>query len=116
MTAGSGVACAALVGLAVAPSPPVAVAAAAGLGFGLVLFLSTGQSTIQLGAPDAVRGRVMALWAMTLAGGAPIGHILAGLAARVVPIPDILLVLAAGVGVGAVATAALALTGLRRPG
>lgn len=116
LTAGSGVACAALVGLAVAPSPPVAVAAAAGLGFGLVLFLSTGQSTIQLGAPDAVRGRVMALWAMTLAGGAPIGHILAGLAARVVPIPDILLVLAAGVGVGAVATAALALTGLRRPG
>ena len=34
--------------------------------FGLILFLSTGQSTLQLGVPDGIRGRVMALWAITL--------------------------------------------------
>ena len=114
LTVGAAAGCVALVGLAVAPSPPVAVLSAAGLGFGLVLFLSTGQSAIQLSAPDALRGRVMALWAMTLAGGAPVGHLLAGFAAQVVPIPDILLVLAAGVGVGTAATVVLALTGFRR--
>ena len=57
----------------------------------------------------------MALWAMALGGGgSPVGHLLAGLAARYYPISDILLVLAVGVGASAVAAAALALTGLRR--
>jgi len=78
------------------------------LGFGLILFLSTGQSRMQLSVPDAVRGRAMAFWAMTLSASAPIGHIAAGAAAQVWPIPDVVLVLACGasgvaVGVGALA-------------
>ncbi|MBI1383205.1 MAG: MFS transporter [Planctomycetaceae bacterium] len=112
LTAGTGFACLGLLGLAVADTLPLAFLAAAGLGFGLILFLSTGQSTLQLSVPDDVRGRVMALWAMTLSAGAPVGHLLAGLAARSYPIPDILLVLAAGVGACTVAAAALARAGL----
>ena len=103
-----------LLGLAYAATLPLAVLASGCLGFGLILFLSTGQSAIQLSVPDAVRGRVMALWAMTLSGGAPVGHLLAGLAARYVPIPDILLVLALGVAGCAAAAGSLAMTGLRR--
>ena len=51
-------------------------------GFGLVLYLSTGQSTLQLAVPDDRRGRVLALWAMTLSASAPIGHLLAGTRSR----------------------------------
>ena len=69
-------------GLAATTDPPMAMACAAGLGFGLILFLSTGQSTLQLAVPDEVRGRVMAIWAMTLSASAPIGHLLAGQAAQ----------------------------------
>jgi|SRR5579883_431571 len=49
-----------------------------GIGFGLILYLSTGQSTLQLVVPDDKRGRVMAWWAMTLSASAPLGHLLAG--------------------------------------
>jgi MFS family permease len=66
------------------------------LGFGLILFLSTGQSRMQLSVPDAVRGRAMAFWAMTLSASAPIGHIAAGAAAQVWPIPDVVMVLGCG--------------------
>jgi MFS family permease len=111
---GTGLSCVGLMALAAAATLPVAVLAAAGLGFGLVLFLSTGQSTIQLSVTNDVRGRVMALWAMTLSGSAPVGHLLTGFAAQSYPIPDILLVLAAGVGACTAAAVALAVVGLRR--
>jgi len=52
-----------IAGLAAVTDLTPAVAAAAAVGFGLILFLSTGQSTLQLAVPDATRGRVMALWA-----------------------------------------------------
>jgi MFS family permease len=108
LTAGTLLTGGGLLGLAVATTLPLAVAAAALLGFGLILFLSTGQSALQLSVPNDVRGRVMALWAMTLSAGAPVGHLAAGVAAQHFPIPDILLVMAAGVG--ACAAAAVLLT------
>ena len=37
--------------------------------------------------PDDKRGRVLALWAMTLSASAPIGHLLAGQAVTVNPEP-----------------------------
>jgi len=69
------------------------------LGFGLILFLSTGQSRMQLSVPDAVRGRAMAFWAMTLSASAPIGHIAAGSAAQMWPIPEVLMVLGCGASI-----------------
>jgi MFS family permease len=75
-----------------------AVAAAATVGFGLILFLSTGQSTLQLAVPDEMRGRVMALWAMTLSASAPLGHLLAGQAAEAVGIRTVLFAMAIGSG------------------
>ncbi|MCE9561600.1 MAG: MFS transporter [Planctomycetes bacterium] len=76
-------------------------------GFGLVMYLSTGQSTLQLAVPDAKRGRVMALWAMTLSGSAPIGHILAGQGVTAFGVEPVLLTMSMGVGL-----AALALVGI----
>lgn len=114
LVAGTVLACGGLVGLAFAGTLAGAFGFAMLLGFGLILFLSTGQSTLQLSVTDAVRGRVMALWAMTLSAGAPIGHLLAGFAAQRYPVPDILLVLAGGVGGCAVAAALLAGVGLQR--
>ena len=98
-------------GLAVAPALPAALAAAATLGFGLVMFLSTGQSAVQLSVPDEVRGRVMALWAMTLAASAPVGHLLAGWAATHYPVRGVFGGLAAGAAVVAAGVVGLAVLG-----
>ncbi len=78
LVAGSALTAAGLAGLAAAPSLGAAGLAAGCLGFGLILFLATGQSAVQLSVTDETRGRVMALWAMTLSASAPTGHLLAG--------------------------------------
>ncbi|MBY0513315.1 MAG: hypothetical protein K2P78_05325, partial [Gemmataceae bacterium] len=75
--------------------------------FGLILFLSTGQSTLQLAVPDDVRGRVMAVWAMTLSASAPIGHLLAGEAVTEFGVSRVLLGMAAGTAAVAAGLAAL---------
>jgi hypothetical protein len=109
LLAGAVAAAAALLGLAVAQSIGAAVLSAAGLGFGLILFLSTGQSALQLSVTDETRGRVMALWAMTLSASAPVGHLLAGVAATVWHVRTVLAGMA--VGTGLVVAGALALAG-----
>jgi MFS family permease len=63
-------------------------------GFGLILYLSTGQAVLQLAAPPEIRGRLMALWAMTLSASAPMGHLLAGQAAAWWGVMTVLLALA----------------------
>ena len=93
-----------LAGLAAVQTFPAAAGCCLALGFGLILYLATGQSALQLAVPDATRGRVMALWAMTLSASAPVGHLAAGLAARTVPVPYVLAAMAAG---AAAATAGL---------
>lgn len=108
---GSGLATVGVIGLATAPGLNSAILAAICVGIGLILFLSTGQSTMQLSAGDSARGRVMALWAMTLSGSAPLGHLLAGVAATRFGIMPVLAIMAVGT---AVATAiVLAITLLR---
>ena len=111
LAGGAGLATAGLGGLAVAGSLPLALASGAVLGGGLVLVLSTGQSAVQLSVPDEMRGRVMALWAMTLAASAPVGHLLAGLAATHYPVRGVFGGLAAGAGVVAAGLTGLALLG-----
>jgi MFS family permease len=94
---GSGLGAAGLLALALVPVFVPAIAACAALGFGLILYLSTGQSTMQLDVPPAVRGRVMALWAMTLSASAPLGQLTFGSAATVMPVSQVLLMMSAGV-------------------
>lgn len=103
--AGSSLTTMGLVGLTIAVNLTVAAGAASFLGIGLIFFLSTGQSVLQLSANDHARGRVMALWAMTLSASAPLGHLLAGaLATRFGVIPVLV-----GLTIGAAVVVALVL-------
>ena len=59
--------------VAAAPTLPTAVAACAITGAASVVFLTTGNSTIQLASDPSYRGRVTALWSLALVGSTPIG-------------------------------------------
>jgi MFS family permease len=59
--------------LAIAPTLWTAVGAAALVGVATILFLTTGNSTVQLSSDPHYRGRVMALWSVALVGSTPIG-------------------------------------------
>jgi MFS family permease len=59
--------------LAAAPTLVTAVAACVLVGVASVIFLTTGNATIQLASDPAYRGRVTALWSMALVGSTPIG-------------------------------------------
>ena len=96
LVGGAALATAGLVGLASSATLPPALLSTATLGYGLVLYLSTGQSALQLDSTAATRGRVMALWAMMLSASAPLGHLAAGFAAQSVPVPHVFAALAVG--------------------
>ncbi|MFO0849733.1 MAG: MFS transporter [Gemmataceae bacterium] len=113
LAAGSTLAAGGLAGLTLAESLPTAAASGGLLGFGLILFLATGQSAMQLSVPDERRGRVMALWAMTLSASAPVGHLAAGAAVTAVPVRAVFAGMAAGAGLVAMAAVGLAV-GRRR--
>jgi MFS family permease len=59
-------------------SPALAFALVAGIGLSSMLMVNTINVTIQNSVPDALRGRVMALYVTVFAGSAPIGGLLAG--------------------------------------
>ncbi len=89
----------------VAPMIALEFASLAMVGFASVSFLSMGNSTLQLASEPAMRGLVMALWAVAFMGSTPIGGPLVGLitshfGARV------------GLGVGAWSCFAAAVIGL----
>lgn len=102
---GAATAAAGLTGLGLAESEWLAGACCAAIGFGLILYLSTGQSTLQLAVPDEKRGRVMAWWAMTLSASAPLGHLIAGEAVTRFDVGPVLLGMARGLGACAAALA-----------
>jgi MFS family permease len=64
--------------VAAAPTFPAAVAACGLAGVATVIFLTTGNSTIQLASEPGYRGRVTALWSMALVGTTPIGSPIIG--------------------------------------
>jgi MFS family permease len=68
----------------VAVAPTIWTAAAACLLAGLtsVLFLTTGNSTIQLSSAPEFHGRVIALWSMALVGTTPVGSPIIGALAQ----------------------------------
>ena len=53
-------------------------------GWGIVSFLAVANSVIQLNTPDALRGRVMSVYAFVFLGIAPLGNALMGFVAHVV--------------------------------
>lgn len=96
-----------LAGLGFAEQPWLAGVCCGAIGFGLILYLSTGQSTLQLAVPDEKRGRVMAWWAMTLSASAPLGHLAAGELVNEHGVGPVLFGMAAGIGAMAVALAGM---------
>ena len=97
-------------GLAVAPGYLIGLVLLVPLGAAGVLFISTTNSLLQLNAADAMRGRVMALWAVVFLGSTPIGGPLTGLLVRGFGVRA---AIAVG-GVASLATAAGAYWALRR--
>ncbi len=94
----------AMILLAVMPAVWPAVIACILVGVASILFLTTGNATVQLAASPGYRGRVMALWSTALVGSTPMGSpIIGALSDAVSP--------RAGILLGAVACAAAAVIG-----
>ena len=68
----------AITAAAVAPTLPLELAALVFVGYGSITFNSYAKTTLQLAAEPAMRGRVMALWALAWQGSTPIGGPLVG--------------------------------------
>jgi MFS family permease len=96
--------------VAAAPSLPLMLLLMVPMGTASVLFIATANSLLQLHSSDAMRGRVMALWAMVFLGSTPIGGPLTGVA---VAHFGVRLTMAFG-GVATLLTAAAAGFALRR--
>jgi len=87
-----------------APSLAFELIALALAGAASISFMSTGNSTLQLGAEPSMRGRVMALWFVAFQGSTPIGG----------PIVGWVMAFAgarAGLGLGAITCIAVAVVG-----
>jgi MFS family permease len=69
--------------LAIAPTLWTAVGAAILVGVATILFLTTGNSTVQLSSDSHYRGRVMALWSLSLIGSTAIGAPIIGAVSEV---------------------------------
>jgi MFS family permease len=99
---------------ALAPSLPLQVAALVALGAVTVTFSAGVNSTIQLAAAPAMRGRVMALYSIVFLGSTPIGAPLVGWLAQVAD-PRAGMVLGAAAALAAAAFAAVAYARRRQP-
>ena len=71
-----------------APTLPVAMVVLAVMGLCMILFVADANTLIQSIVPDALRGRVMGVYALVFLGSTPFGSLLAGLvAARMHSVP-----------------------------
>jgi MFS family permease len=82
-------------GLAAVRSELLAAVTLVGIGFFSMLMINTINATIQANVPDALRGRVMALYVTVFAGTTPIGGIFAGGLVEIRDVPTTLVVGAA---------------------
>jgi MFS family permease len=98
----------AMAALAAAPTLALALAALVLVGASSAAFSVSTNSLLQLGAPPAIRGRVMALWSVVYLGSTAIGGPLVGWISQHAGAR-------AGVLVGAVATLGTGVALLRRP-
>jgi MFS family permease len=90
---------------ALSPSLAFELIAMVLVGAAMVMFMSTGNSTLQLTSAPEMRGRVMSLWFVAFQGSTPIGGPIVGIVMGVLGARS-------GLGLGAVAIAAVALLGL----
>jgi MFS family permease len=89
---------------AVAPLPWIAVAGVAGAGAGMTFSLNAFTTLVQSDVPDALRGRVMALWSMAFLGSRPLTALTTGSLTDAVGVRAALVLSASVVLVGAWAT------------
>jgi MFS family permease len=94
---------AAMLATAFATSVATAAVLLVVVGFASIIFLTTGNSTIQIAAAPAYRGRVTALWSTAFVGSTPIGATIIGAVGAASPRVALL--------VGAAACGAAALAG-----
>jgi len=99
--------------VAVAPTLATAIAACVLVGVASVIFLTTGNATIQLASDPEYRGRVTALWSMALVGSTPIGSPVIGALSDIAG-PRSALALGAAACLGAVIIGGWPGGGLRR--
>lgn len=90
-----------MLGLAVAPGLVAALAALAVAGAGFVLSMTALTTALQRRVPEALRGRVMALWTLAFLGPRPLTGLLGGALADAVH-PRAALLVAAAVALAAV--------------
>jgi len=83
------------------------------VGFFQIVFMASCNSTLQMTAPDRLRGRIMSLYAFVFAGMSPIGSFLAGSMAQLFGVSR---AFAAGGGLGLVCVLALIFWWRRGPG
>jgi MFS family permease len=76
-----------LVLLAVVRWFPLVLACLAVGGWGMLLFFSTANTLVQTSVSDAMRGRVMGIWAMVFGGLMPLGGLESGVLAQAVGVP-----------------------------
>ncbi len=75
------------------------------LGFCMIFYMAASNTLLQLRSPDAMRGRIMSLYSITIVGMAPFGALFAGTLADALGAP---LTVAAAGGICIIATALLA--------
>ena len=63
---------------AFAQGMPLALTAMLAIGFGAIGMAATANTTIQLRAPDDLRGRVMSVYTVVFVGSTPLGGLLIG--------------------------------------
>ena len=63
----------AILAVAISPTLPIALLALVGVGAASISFLASANTTMQLGAAPAFRGRVMSLWTVAFLGTTPVG-------------------------------------------
>jgi MFS family permease len=100
-----------LAGLGMVRNFGVAAALLAVIGFAMIVFMASSNTTVQLTVPDALRGRLMGLYAFVFVGMNPFGALLVGSVAERWGVPVSCFV---GGGSGAVLVAGLALLWGRR--
>jgi MFS family permease len=92
------------VGLLAAAAAPAAALAVAGFGLsgvGMTFALNSFTTLVQRDVPDALRGRVMALWAMAFLGSRPLTATIGGIVADLISVQHALLLAALVVLAGA---------------
>ena len=107
------IACAGLLALAQVGRFGAAVPLLFVTGFGAIIFMASCNTTLQLSAPDELRGRIMGLYALMFGGATPIGAFLVGSLAE---LAGVRVTLGAAGATGLVALAAIALWWRRRAG